>query len=157
VSPVPGAVRRAGAGDVERILPLWRALLDVHAAIDPAFALAGDAELRVPLARLLADPAAAAWVFECDGVLDGWCAARIEPAPAALAEPARASITELGVREPARRRGIGRALVGSALGWAAGRGARRIEVRVAARNGAGQAFWRALGFADFVDVLDLRL
>jgi hypothetical protein len=33
----------------------------------------------------------------------------------------------------------------------------RVEVRVAARNAEGQAFWRALGFGDFVDVLDRRL
>jgi hypothetical protein len=33
----------------------------------------------------------------------------------------------------------------------------RVEVRVAARNRVGQAFWRGLGFEDFVDVLDRQL
>jgi N-acetylglutamate synthase len=61
------------------------------------------------------------------------------------------------VAPAARRRGIGRALAGAALAWAQAAGAARVEVRVAARNPGGQAFWRALGFADFVDVLDRRL
>jgi hypothetical protein len=33
----------------------------------------------------------------------------------------------------------------------------RVEVRVAARNSEGQAFWRALGFHDLMDVLQRRL
>ena len=36
-------------------------------------------------------------------------------------------------------------------------GATRVEVRVAAYNDAGQAFWRAQGFGDFMDVLHRRL
>jgi hypothetical protein len=34
---------------------------------------------------------------------------------------------------------------------------RRLEVRVVAGNAEGQGFWRALGYQDFVDVLQRRL
>jgi ribosomal protein S18 acetylase RimI-like enzyme len=78
-------------------------------------------------------------------------------APAELAERARAEITELWVRPGARRSGLGGSLAGAALAWAREQGAERVEVRVAARNAEGQAFWRALGFGSFVDVLDRRL
>jgi hypothetical protein len=33
----------------------------------------------------------------------------------------------------------------------------RVEVRVAVRNAEGQAFWRALGYDDLVDVLQRPL
>ena len=36
-------------------------------------------------------------------------------------------------------------------------GMKRVEVRVASRNPEGQAFWRALGFGDLMDVLHRRL
>jgi hypothetical protein len=36
-------------------------------------------------------------------------------------------------------------------------GAERVEVRVAAANPTAQGFWRALGWADLVDVLERRL
>ena len=69
----------------------------------------------------------------------------------------RAEITDLGVREGLRRRGIGRALVGAAADWITERGVARVEVRVAAGNREGQAFWRALGYGDLMDVLHRRL
>lgn len=82
---------------------------------------------------------------------------RLEESSGLLVETARAEIADLGVRPEHRRRGAGRALAEQALGWARSRGAERVEVRVAARNREGQAFWRALGYEGFVDVLQRRL
>ncbi|MEB2345167.1 MAG: GNAT family N-acetyltransferase [Deltaproteobacteria bacterium] len=154
-----GAARLARRADLAAVAALWAALVEEHAALDPAFALEAGAEAGLPAeaARILEDPAAALWVWEGAEGVAGFCAAQRRPAPAAARERARVEITELAVAPAARRRGAGRALVAAALAWAAAGGARRIEVRVAARNPAGQAFWRALGFADFVDVLDRRL
>ena len=92
-----------------------------------------------------------------DAQIAGFCVARVEAAPAMLAEAGRAEITELFVNDAARRRGLGRVLAESALRWAVSRSVSRIEVRVSARNEAGRAFWRTLGFGAFVDVLDRRL
>jgi len=61
------------------------------------------------------------------------------------------------VRPAARRRGIGRALAVAATDWVRGCGVQRIEVQVASRNVEGQAFWRALGYGDLMDVLHRRL
>jgi ribosomal protein S18 acetylase RimI-like enzyme len=87
----------------------------------------------------------------------GLCVARIERAPWLLDEPCRGQISELYVREEARRKGLGTALAQAALAHGRTLGVRRIEVRVSTRNREGQSFWRALGFGDFMDVLDLRL
>jgi ribosomal protein S18 acetylase RimI-like enzyme len=155
---VSGA-RPARRADVAAVAALWEALVEQHGALDPALAVRPDAGVALPRAveRMLGDPGAALWVWEEPAGITGFCAAQRRRAPPAAAERVRVEITELAVAPAARRRGIGRALATAALAWAESGGARRIEVRVAARNAEGQAFWRALGFADFVDVLDRRL
>jgi ribosomal protein S18 acetylase RimI-like enzyme len=151
-------VRPARRSDVATVTALWRALLDEHAALDPALAPAPPlaAALSHAATRLIGDEAGALWVCEDEGGVRGFCAARLARTSAA-AEGRRAEITELWVEPAARRRGAGRSLVAAAFAWTSARGVRRVEVRVAARNASGQAFWRALGFDDFVDVLDRRL
>ena len=72
-------------------------------------------------------------------------------------ESPRAEITDLFVRPEVRRGGVGRALVDAAIAWLVEFGVRRVEVRVLRANPEGQAFWRALGFGEFVDVLHRRL
>jgi ribosomal protein S18 acetylase RimI-like enzyme len=154
-----GAVRRAVARDLDRVAALWCAITEHHAKLDPLFTLRPDAgaEIDALLAAQFADPDAAVFVWVQGGDLPGFCIVRIDRAPPILAETARAEITDLGVRPAARRRGIGRALVAEATGWVRGRGVRRIEVQVASRNAEGQAFWRALGYGDLMDVLQRRL
>jgi ribosomal protein S18 acetylase RimI-like enzyme len=96
-------------------------------------------------------------VCEEAGSVAGFCSVRLQRSSGALVEAARAEIADLGVRPERRRRGTGRALAEAALAWARARGAERVEVRVASRNREGQAFWRALGYEGFVDVLHRRL
>jgi ribosomal protein S18 acetylase RimI-like enzyme len=138
---------------------LWTLLTRHHEALHPFFALRPDAapEIRRLLAAQLRDPDLAFFVWEEEGALQGFCAVRIDRAPPIHEELERAEITDLAVREGARRRGIGGALVEAALAWVRGRRVARVEVRVAARNPAGQAFWRAQGFSDSMDVLERRL
>jgi ribosomal protein S18 acetylase RimI-like enzyme len=155
----PNPVRPAQRSEVPAIAALWVALLESHAALDPVFALRAGAlaALEAELRRALADADTALFVADAEGFIAGFCAARFERSRGLVRESCRAEITELVVEPTARRRGFGRALAHAAFAWARERGASRVEVRVAARNDAGQAFWRRLGFAAFVDVLDLRL
>jgi GNAT superfamily N-acetyltransferase len=145
--------------DLDCVAALWTALTEHHAARDPVFALRPDAaaEIRRFLDATLRDPNAA--VFVCDSAtgLAGFCAVRVDRAPAILVEANRAEITDLLVRDGDRRRGVGRVLVERALRWAGERGVERCEVRVATRNREGQGFWRSLGFGDLMDVLQRPL
>jgi GNAT superfamily N-acetyltransferase len=156
---VTRVVRAARARDAERLVALWSALLEHHRPLGPAWRVAAGAEdeWRALLARLLAEPDAALLVWEDENGVSGFCTAQIARAPGVAAERARCEITDLFVSKEMRRRGIGTALVACALRWCEERGVRRVEVRVAAENSEGQAFWRALGFGDFVDVLERRL
>lgn len=152
-------LRRAGTRDVGPVAQLWISLTEHHAREDPLYALrpGAEQEVRRLLLATLRDEDAAIWLAEQDGAAQGFCAARIDAAPPIHDETLRAEITDLWVEPSARRRGLGRALVETALAWVAEQEVARVEVRVATRNAEGQGFWRALGFGDFVDVLHRRL
>lgn len=154
-----GIVRTARLQDLDRVAALWGAITDHHTHLDPLFTMRPDAEgeLRELLGTLLPDPDAEIFVYDVEGDLPGMCIVRIDRAPPILQEVERAEITDLGVRESLRRRGIGRTLVAAALGWVRDSGVTRIEVQVAHGNVEGQAFWRSEGFGDFMDVLHKRL
>jgi GNAT superfamily N-acetyltransferase len=152
---VSGAVRRAHRRDLDRVAELWIALTEHHAARDPLFALRPGAreEARRLLEAQLRDP-------DCAILLAGdvgLCVVRLDRAPPIHTEVERAEVTDLFVVPGARRRGLGRRLLDEALAWARGRGVERVEVRVSVGNEEGQAFWRAAGFSDFMDVLRRRL
>lgn len=156
---MPGA-RGAGPRDADRVVALWSALMAHHRCLDSHWhTAAGAAEQWGSfLGRLLEDPDALVLVWEePEGDLLGFCAAQIGRAPPILVERTRCEITDLFVREDARRRGIAAGLVRAALDWCTERGVERVVARVASQNAQGQAFWRALGFGDFVDELQRRL
>lgn len=155
---VGGCVRRATRRDRDRVVELWLGLLAHHAPLDPHYRVrpGSEGEWRRLVERLLNRSDAAVFVWEEDGALLGFCSAQLEEAPSVLVEGSRAELTDLMVEPRARRRGIGRALVDAGAGWIRARGVERITVRVASHNSEAQAFWRALGFGDFMDVLQRR-
>jgi ribosomal protein S18 acetylase RimI-like enzyme len=159
VTPLRGSLRRARSSDLPRLGELWIEIATHHGPLDPLFSLRPGAAPQVErlFRAVLDDPDAAVFVWEVPDDLLGFCAVRIDRAPPILQETRRAEITDLGVSAAARRGGIGRELFGAALAWAKERGIERLEVRVAARNREGQAFWRRLGFDDLIDVLHRRV
>jgi len=156
---VSGKIRRAGPRDLDRVAALWTAIGAYHESLDPAFRMRPDAgdEIRELLRATVRDPHSALLVCDDEGDLQGLCIVRIDRAPPILEETRRGEITDLGVRESARRRGIGTRLVDEALAWLGEAGVARVQVQVAAPNAAAQAFWRARGFQNFMDVLHKRL
>jgi ribosomal protein S18 acetylase RimI-like enzyme len=160
VNAVAGVVRPAELRDLDRVAALWTAITHHHARLDPLFTQRRDPEaadaLRELIREIHRDRDAAIFVFDRDGDLPGMCIVRIDHAPPILQETTRAEITDLCVREGERRQGIGRRLVAAALAWVRAAEVGRTEVQVAVGNTEGQAFWRALGFTDLLQVLHYR-
>jgi ribosomal protein S18 acetylase RimI-like enzyme len=161
------SIRAARAEDGDELVSLWAALLEHHRELDPHWQAGPEAEAawRSFLLRMLDDPDASLLVWDeaqaglagSGSRVVGFCATQIRRAPPVLAETGRCEISDIFVRDEARRRGIAAELVRATLDWCAARGVRRVEVRVVARNTAAQGFWRAAGFGDFVDVLQRHL
>lgn len=163
-----GRVRVARMQETDRVAALWALITEHHAGLDSLFRMRSgpeaEGELRELLRALARDPDAAILVYEeaagsddAEGSIQGLCIVRIDHAPAILEETERAEITDLGVRPAVRRRGIARQLAQEAMDWARDRGIRRVEIQVASGNVEGQAFWRAMGYTDLMQVLQRRL
>jgi ribosomal-protein-alanine N-acetyltransferase len=152
------AIRPAAPRELDRVCALWTQLLAEHAAT-PSLRAARSPEpaLRAHLAALAAAEDGALLVAERGGDLEGFAALRVVRRPPLFAETRRGEIEALFVRREARRRGIGRELAEASLGWMAERGLARAAIQVAAENAPAQAFWRALGFRDTLDVLERPL
>jgi ribosomal protein S18 acetylase RimI-like enzyme len=154
-------VRIARIHEIDRVAALWALITEHHSALDPLFRMrrgpVAEGELRELLRALHRDPDAVILVYVRDGTPEGLCIVRIDRAPPILEETERAEITDLGVRPELRRRGVGRLLVEEAQAWVRDRGVARVEIQVATGNLEGQAFWRAIGYADLMDVLHKRL
>ena len=165
IGPPEGRIREASQSDRDAVAALWTDLALHHESIDPVFTLRPDAalEIRALVSAQLNDPDAVTFVWERTapgpgfGKLAGLCIVRIDRAPPINWEVERAEVTDLIVEKGSRRLGIGGALLDAALAWVTRNGVERVEVRVAARNAQGQAFWRARGFGDWMDVLQLHL
>ncbi len=138
---------------------MWSELLESHAALHPSYGLGPGAReaLAAALERELEDPGAVVLVAHDPAGAEapaGFCVAhRVEGAPAAR-ETRRGSLDELWVAPASRRRGVGRRLAGAALRALEEAGCARVEVRVLAANREAAGFWRALGFAPYVQVLE---
>ena len=162
-----GRVRVARMQEMDRVAALWAMITEHHAGLDPLFRMrrgtVAEGELRELLRAMSRDPDAEILVFDANpdeagpSELVGLCIVRVDHAPPILEETERAEITDVGVRPTHRRQGIARQLVAAAFDWIRDRGVERVELQVASGNVEGQAFWRALGFSDLMDVLHKRL
>jgi ribosomal protein S18 acetylase RimI-like enzyme len=152
-------VRPAELKDLDRVAALWTAITDHHRRIDPLFTMRPEADdaLRDLLGAMQRDPETLILVYDEGGDLPGMLIVRIDQSPPILRETERAEITDLGVRESERRRGIANVLLDVGLDWVRASGVSRVEVQVAQGNPEGQGFWRARGFTDLMDVLHLRM
>lgn len=92
---------------------------------------------------------------ETSGRVVGFASLRI--VPSLTDEGLYAELTELYVEAAQRRRGIGRALMARVEALARGQGATRLVLLTGLRNAAAQAFYRAVGYADYALAMRKRL
>lgn len=151
--PAAGRVRPIGPGDRDAVIALWRGLFDAHAETEHR--LAGwrgdgprlDAAIAAWVRGILDGTEGFGFVAEREGEILGFIAGFVRD-EGWLDPPRRGVVGALAVIAPARRRGLGRALLGAAEGWFAREGVAVVEAGIGAANGVAQRFWAAAGYAD---------
>ena len=145
-------IRRAQQSDLDQLVTLWQELAELHADLMPEFALvpSGDKSVRAHLAELLRDDNERVFVAEENGALIGFINGAVRENPPVFAERYIGYIADAIVTVRSRRRGVGEQLVSTINAWFRERGIRIIHLTAATGNPIAQAFWRKMGFADYM-------
>ena len=152
-------VRRARAEDLEPVLDLWQEMMDYHARLDGRFMPAADGRqaFRPTVEAWMADEEWRVLVAVADGQVVGYTIGHVAENPPVLATPRFGYVTDICVSADCRRRGVGRRLFKTLSSWFKRRGLAVAQLNVAAFNPTSQAFWRTMGFSDYLDRMWLDL
>jgi ribosomal protein S18 acetylase RimI-like enzyme len=149
-------VRRASEADLERIVTLWLGLSRFHEPLDPSRRLrAGASEAwRKHVEPMLRSDDHQVLVAEMpgEGVI-GFAIGAIEERPPVFKSSPYGLIADIYAEPGFRRRGAGQRLFEELRDWFTARGVSEMELTVLSANSVGQAFWRGLGFGDYMDRL----
>lgn len=147
-------IRPARIGDLAAIIGLWRELQNINAAFDPRLKLNSDAAdwFVNYLEEQLDNTSAAVVVAEKDERVVGYTFGQVMRRPTLLSGDC-GYIADICVQSDARGQGIGRSLHGWLKAWFVAQGITAVELQVVRANPASQAFWRKMGYNDFLRTL----
>lgn len=147
-------IRPATPRDLPEIVALWEALQATSAAYEPRLTPNDAAPAWFSdflLGELTNDQSHVLVAVSDDGVI-GFTFGQIMRRPT-LRSGDCGYIADLCVRENARGQGIGRRLFVELRDWFRAQGLHALEAQVVRANPASQAFWRKMGFGDFLRTL----
>ncbi len=147
-------IRPARSSDLPAVIALWRELQDINASFDPRLKLSeGAADWFIGyLGEQLDNPQVAVLVAEYEKTVVGYTFGQIMRRPT-LASGDCGYVADVCVRDGWRGRGIGRQLYERLRAWFLAHGLAAIEVQVVRANPASQAFWRKMGYTEFLRTL----
>ena len=147
-------IRPARIGDLAAIIGLWRELQNINAAFDPRLTLNSEAAdwFVNYLEEQLDNTSAAVVVAEKDERVVGYTFGQVMRRPTLLSGDC-GYIADICVQSDARGQGIGRSLHGWLRAWFVAQGITAVELQVVRANPASQAFWRKMGYNDFLRTL----
>jgi GNAT superfamily N-acetyltransferase len=154
-------VRPAVWEESEDLIALWLLNGEYHRRLDEQyyqFRRTAGTEFGHYLLRALNDPnlRVLSGVTDDDEVV-GLALATLQRRPPVMLEEWYGFVDTLLVREDHRRQGLGRMLVQDLVAWFREKGARTVELSMAAKNELGDQFWSALGFETLLVRKVLRL
>jgi len=152
-------VHQARSEDLEPLLDLWQEMMDYHARLDRRFAPATDGRqvFRPTVTGWMRDNEWRVLVAVANGQVVGYTIGRVAEVNRVLATPRFGYVTDICVSPQWRRQGVGRRLFSTIGAWFRRRGLAAAQLNVAASNPTSQAFWRSMGFGDYMDRLWLDL
>ena len=148
------SIRPALPPDLPAVITLWRQLQDINASFDARLALnEGAVDWFIGyLGDQLDNPNMSVLVAEHEKMIIGYTFGQIMRRPT-LASGDCGYVADVCVREGWRGRGIGRQLYQCLRAWFRANGIMAIEVQVVRANPASQAFWRKMGYSEFLRTL----
>ncbi len=151
-------VRPARSADLDGLVSLWQALADRGSEADPRWRVHDDAAAAMRayfkthwFGRFLPFPAG--FVAADGDALVGFVAGTPSVPPAVIDQPPTARIGDLFVLPSHRRQGLARRLVEAFCSAATAGGYPHIEVGTLTHDARAVAFWRAMGFGDWMVLL----
>lgn len=147
-------IRQALLVDVPEIVALWNTLQEASAQYETRLKSnerAAEWFAKHVIEQLDNTDAAIFVALQSDFIV-GYIFGRIHRRPTLVTGDC-GYIADLCVGDGYRGRGIGRKLFETLQLWFRARGLQAIEVQVVRANPASQAFWRKMGFSDFLRTL----
>jgi len=156
VTDVPGVlVRQAQSGDSEAVIRLWKEMMDFHTPIDGRLSLGPTWRSDVSRAtrEWLGDGDTSLLVAEAGERVIGFVVGAVVDIVLGLKPSILGHVAHLCVTSEWRRRGVGRLLFSSLRSWFLRRGTLSIHAYVSHLSPVSEAFWRALGFEEYIERL----
>jgi ribosomal protein S18 acetylase RimI-like enzyme len=151
-------VRLATLNDLPELTRLWYEKTTLQQQFDRRFKLAPDA-------RQSWSSAAENWlntaecgmvVAERENQLLGYAIGWIQPSPPGLLPKQVGYISDVAVDAHSHQGGLGRLLVSDLRQWFLQQGIQQITAYVPRQNAVEQAFWRAQGAVEWVDLMWIK-
>jgi len=145
-------IRKMRVGDAGALADLWLEMVLYHAKCDPYWRVkrnskGGYAEY---MRGMLGAPDKIVYVAHEDGEIVGFVLALLDKRSRVFRQAGVGGIQDLAVTAKWRRKGIGRRLVRKVWGWFEEKGVRTVEVRAATANPLATAFWKSMGFEEYM-------
>ena len=143
-------IRPGRRDDAAAAARLWMRSAEEHTAHDPIYTTAPNAERT--MRRFLADMSVSShsflFVATSGDRTVGFVSGELREGSLAFLPKTWASVDDVFVEPEYRNRGIGRALLQSARGWAEARNADGVSLQVAAANERARKFYKDMGFRE---------
>jgi ribosomal protein S18 acetylase RimI-like enzyme len=138
---------------IPQIVELWKELWDFHQNLDPKYFVMsedGPSKFEEYLRGLIKSDDSQVLIALEGGQVVAYSIAQILKRPPVAKHIEYGFISDLGVKEEYRRRGIGKRILDKIFEWFKSRQIDRIELTVLAKNQIGYSFWKKQGFEVFL-------
>ena len=152
-------IKLAREEHIPGVLEIWKDFMDFHQAKDPFFAMRKGADKKFSnyVREVISgdDTHALVALVNKEKVI-GFSISAIKNHPPVFTETKYGEIVNLAIHGEYRGKGIGEEMLKIIFEWFDAHGARRIELRTAAKNMIGYSFWEKHGFVEYLHVLYLE-
>ena len=152
-------IKLAGEEHIPCVVDFWKDFIDFHQAKDPFFSRkeGADKEFSNYFREVIsADDTHALVALVNREKVVGFSISAVKNHPPVFTETKYGEIIDLAIHDDYRHNGIGEEMLKIIFEWFDAHDARRIELRVAAKNMNGYSFWEKHGFVESLHVLNLE-